>query len=39
LRVLITQRFPLARAPEAIDFALHHPAEAAKVLLTVRSAP
>jgi L-gulonate 5-dehydrogenase len=35
LRPLITQRFPLAQAPAAIDFALHHPAEAAKVLLDV----
>ena len=35
LRPLITQRYPLAQAPAAIEFALHHPAEAAKVLLDV----
>ncbi len=35
LRVLITQRYPLARAPEAIEFALHNPAVAEKVLLSV----
>ena len=28
LRTLVTQRYPLDRAPEAIDFVLHHPAEA-----------
>lgn len=36
LRVLITQRYPLTQAPEAIDFALHNPAVAEKVLLTVQ---
>ena len=35
LRTLVTQRYPLDRAPEAIDFVLHHPAEAEKVLLDV----
>ncbi|MGH2353845.1 MAG: zinc-binding alcohol dehydrogenase family protein [Chloroflexota bacterium] len=37
LRTLITHRYPLEQAPEAIEFALHHPAEAEKVLLTVGS--
>ena len=35
LRTLVTHRFTLEQAPEAIEFALHHPAEAEKVMLTV----
>lgn len=34
-RRLITHRYPLGRTPEAIAFALEHPAETAKVMLTV----
>jgi len=32
-RLLITHRFPLERAPEAVRFALEHPAEAEKVMI------
>lgn len=34
-RALITQRFSLEQAPEAIEFALEHPAEAEKVLISL----
>jgi L-gulonate 5-dehydrogenase len=34
-RALITHRFTLEQAPEAIEFALQHPAEAEKVLIRV----
>lgn len=34
-RRLITHRFPLDQAPEAIEFALAHPAEAEKVMILV----
>jgi L-gulonate 5-dehydrogenase len=36
LRHLITHRYPLDQAPAAIELALHHPAEAEKVLLIVQ---
>lgn len=32
-RLLITHRFPLERAPEAVQFALEHPTEAEKVMI------
>ena len=32
-RLLITHRFPLERAPEAVKFALEHPTEAEKVMI------
>lgn len=35
VRRLITHRFPLEQAPQAIEFALAHPAEAEKVLILV----
>jgi L-gulonate 5-dehydrogenase len=38
LRVLVTNRYPLEQAPEAIDHALHHPADVQKVMLRVRQA-
>ena len=33
LERLITQEFPLERAPEALRFAMEHPAEAMKVVI------
>ena len=38
VRALITHRFPLEQAPEAIEFALAHPAEAEKVMIVVGDA-
>ena len=35
LRALVTQRYTLDRAPEAIELALEHPEQVEKVMLTV----
>jgi threonine dehydrogenase-like Zn-dependent dehydrogenase len=35
VRSLITHRFPLDQAPQALEFALEHPTEAEKVMITV----
>ncbi len=38
VRLLITHRFPLEQAAQALEFALHYPTEAEKVLITVGDA-
>ncbi len=35
VRSLITHRFPLEQTPQALEFALNHPTEAEKVIITV----
>lgn len=36
-RLLITHRFPLAETPRALEFALNHPTEAEKVIISLKS--
>jgi L-gulonate 5-dehydrogenase len=38
VHALITHRFPLEEVPRAMEFAVHHPTEAEKVMILVRNA-